>query len=119
MDEEIGLVVTPHPREHRRKGLRSILFPPPHPEASLSPPPSSVQPAPIQVRHRGAVMDHPCPWLQMAPPLPDASCSSLASTALAWRMTVDEKKGVPGARGSEPGTSQQKAEQLPLKAAQL
>ena len=31
----------------------------------------------------------------------------------------DEKKGVPGARDSEPGMSQQKAEQLPLKAAQL
>lgn len=64
-------------------------------------------------------MDHLCPRLQMAPPLPDASCSSLVSTPLAQRMIVDEKKGVPGARDSEPGMSQQKAEQLPLKAAQL
>lgn len=64
-------------------------------------------------------MDHLCPWLQMALPLPGASCSSLVSTALAQQMTVDEKRGVPEVRVSEPGMSQQKAEQLPLKAGQL
>lgn len=61
-------------------------------------------------------MDHLCPRLQMASPLPDASCSSLVSTPLAQGMTVDEKKGVPGARDSELGCHSRK---LPLKAAQL